>query len=309
MRIRISGILTPLCLSALFALNVMAQGGWRQWDIYLRDGSKIEANPLGLTDDGRLSHSLKSDASPGEGLERATIDYIAARGRNLPPPPEGDLQQDLVVMLDGRRTYGPISFKSIKFSEGTIVQNGAEIVLRDVAYIKFASPKGDSRKPARRNRQIVYAADERPVDFSVKYEWRAGSMPPPYHFEYTININPAGQGKVLMIPDYPSDRVPRWTETFALTRVELDKLYRVMVDNDLFTKRWQRLDRQPIGGSRQEMMVTAQGKQFVLEDYLVADQEAPAKAMSSAVISTVPKMIWDKLNAQREKYMQEHSRK
>ena len=65
----------------------------------------------------------------------------------------------------------------------------------------------------------------------------------------------------------------------------------------------------PIGGSRQEMMVTAQGKQFVLEDYLVADQEASAKAMFSAVISTVPKMIWDKLNAQREKYMQEHSRK
>lgn len=306
---RIIGILIALCLAALFELNVMAQGGWRQWDIYLRDGSKIEANPLGLTGDGRLSHSLKSDASPGEGIERSKIDYISARLRSLPPPPTGDVEQDLIVMLDGQRFFGHVTLKKIRFSEGIIVQNNVEMDLKDVAYIKFVNPKSGSRKPANRNHQIPSATDKRPDDFSVKYEWRAGSMPPPYHFEYSIEINSAGYVKVTMIPDYPSERVPRWIETFTLTAVELDKLYKVMTDNGLFTERWQRLARQPIGGSRQEMAVTARGKQFVIEDYLVAEQEASAKVMYSAVTSSVPKTIWDKLNAEREKYIEEHGRR
>jgi hypothetical protein len=153
------------------------------------------------------------------------------------------------------------------------------------------------------------STDKRPRDFGVSYRWQAGSMPPPYHFEYTITIEARGHGEVVMIPDYPAETVPRWTESFTLSGKELDKLYRVMVNNGLFLQKWRRLDRQPVGGSRQALTVTASGKRIVIEDRLVSTQETMAETMYSAVTSSVPKAIWDKLNAQRERYMQEHLRK
>ena len=44
--------------------------------------------------------------------------------------------------------------------------------------------------------------DTRPADFNVIYEWQEGSLPPPYHYEYTITIKADGQGQIVMIPDY-----------------------------------------------------------------------------------------------------------
>ena len=162
---RISLVLLTLCLAGAYQLQASAQGGWRQWDIYLHDGSRIEANPLGLTDDGRLTRSLRSDASPGEGIERSKIRYLAARWRNLPPVPAGVHGQDLVVLLDGRRSSGPVTFRSIRFSEGTIVQQGVEIDLKNVAYIIFANPGGGGRPPEGGSRRS--AAGVRPAGRST----------------------------------------------------------------------------------------------------------------------------------------------
>src|SRR5687768_17207155 len=43
-----------------------------------------------------------------------------------------------------------------------------------------------------------------PADLRVEYDWRAGTMPPPHHYEYTVSIGPGTQGKVVFWPDYPS---------------------------------------------------------------------------------------------------------
>ena len=133
-------MLIILCLFGLFELKAAAQGGWRQGDIYLRDGGKLEANPLSASD-GRVSLSLKSDATPGEGIELSKIDYIAARVSGLPPAPTGNFKQDLVVLTDGSRLVGPITSLSAEFSEGSVVQNKKRISLKDIAYIKFTEPK------------------------------------------------------------------------------------------------------------------------------------------------------------------------
>jgi hypothetical protein len=44
----------------------------------------------------------------------------------------------------------------------------------------------------------------------------------------------------------------------------------------------------------------------VLPAYVLIEQEAAAEEIYAAVMALVPKPIWDKLNAQREQYMQEH---
>jgi len=40
--------------------------------------------------------------------------------------PTGKFKQDLIAFLDGKRSSGKVTFKSVKFSEGTVVQNDRE---------------------------------------------------------------------------------------------------------------------------------------------------------------------------------------
>ena len=148
------------------------------------------------------------------------------------------------------------------------------------------------------------AQNERPDDFAVEYEWRAGSMPPPYHYRYAVFINPSGQGEIVLTPDYPSATVPKWTELFKVEEEGLNDLYRMMVENGLYSGKWRQMDMAPVGGSNQTLVVTSQGKQIRVADYLVSEQQAAAKAMYEAVRAMVPKDIWERLQARRQQYMQ-----
>ena len=121
----------------VFHSSAYSQGGWRSWNVYLHDGTQLEANPLGMNEAGRFTRGMGSQP----GIERSKISYLAISRRELPPLPEGEFAQDLVVLLDGTRTLGAVKFRDLKFSEGTVLQNGKEITTGNIAYIKFAKPK------------------------------------------------------------------------------------------------------------------------------------------------------------------------
>ena len=122
----------------VMCVPVSAQGGWRQWKVYLLDGTSVTASPLQLRADGRFTRSMDPNEA---GFDRSQIDYLAVNTPQPPPPPTGKVKKDVIVMLDGTRTTGTVTFKSLKFSEGIIVQNGKEMSLENVAYIKFAQTK------------------------------------------------------------------------------------------------------------------------------------------------------------------------
>ena len=131
-------VIFSLAMIAIASGRTSAQGGWRQWEIYLVDGTSVEASPLQMRKDGRFTRSM----DPKEiGFDRAKISYLAASTKQLPPAPSGKYKQDLVVTLDGKQSLGRVTVKSLKFSEGIIVQNGKELRLENVAYVKFAHPK------------------------------------------------------------------------------------------------------------------------------------------------------------------------
>jgi hypothetical protein len=54
----ISLSLMSAALCAGVAEASLAQGGWRQWEVRLHDGRRLEANPLGAPDDAHLSLSV-----------------------------------------------------------------------------------------------------------------------------------------------------------------------------------------------------------------------------------------------------------
>ena len=132
-----------VCSVMFCSSHASAQGGWRQWEIYLVDGSSVQASPLQLRADGKFTRSMDPKEA---GYDRSAIAYLAANTKELPPAPTGKYKEDLIVFVDGKQSFGKVTFKSLKFSEGTIVQNGKEMTLESVAYIKFAHSKNKSQK-------------------------------------------------------------------------------------------------------------------------------------------------------------------
>jgi hypothetical protein len=123
--------------------SVLAQGGWRGWDIHMADGTVLEANPLGMNEAGRFTRGM-DPKQPG--IERSKISYLSIGRRELPPLPEGDFKDDMVVLEDGTKTFGAVTFRDLQFSEGRVIQNGKEILTEKIIYIKFAQPKKKKTK-------------------------------------------------------------------------------------------------------------------------------------------------------------------
>ena len=118
-----------------------AQGGWRQWEIRLRDGRRLEANPLGAPDDGHLSFSVAAYEGRERRIARSLVHVIAALPLpdSLPAAPVVALCEDAIVRRDGTTTVGRITLARVRWSEGVVAQRGDSVDLRDVAYLVFAA--------------------------------------------------------------------------------------------------------------------------------------------------------------------------
>jgi hypothetical protein len=152
----------------------------------------------------------------------------------------------------------------------------------------------------------IPTVDERPADFSLVYEWREGSLPPPYHYETTISVAPDGAGTITLVPDYPGPDVPVWTEAFSLDTAALDSLYVRLAAEGAFSTRWRAQDDPPVGGSYHWLTLTTGGQQIEIPPFPIDSQADAADRIEAAVTSLVPADVWDSLHARREQYVAEH---
>jgi len=154
-------LFAAVALCAALPLPVAAQGGWRAWDLYLRDGTRVEANPFGAPDDAHLAISVGGMEGHDKTIARRRIALIAAPttvgprrepipGETLPPRPTGRVCEDVIVRRDGRKTTGHVSLTRVRYSAGVVTQRGVEVALDSIAYIKFADLKATQCKPSRR---------------------------------------------------------------------------------------------------------------------------------------------------------------
>jgi len=142
---RIANLISPSLLTAALCAGLAsaspAQGGWRQWEVRLRDGRRLEANPLGAPDDAHLSLSVGAYDGRAGRIARSSVDLVAA----LPVPDSLSAApvascEDAIVRRDGTTTLGRITLTRVRWSEGVVVQHADTVDLRDVAYLVFASP-------------------------------------------------------------------------------------------------------------------------------------------------------------------------
>lgn len=134
-------LLAAILLCTALPLPLAAQGGWRSWEVRLRDGRQLEANPLGAPDDSHLSLSVGAYERHEHHIARALVHVVAAQpvpGDSLPALRVAASCEDAIVRRDGTTTTGRITLARVRWSEGVVTQRGDTVDLRDVAYLVFA---------------------------------------------------------------------------------------------------------------------------------------------------------------------------
>ena len=144
----------------------------------------------------------------------------------------------------------------------------------------------------------------RPKDFSIQYWWMEGSVPPPYHYEYSIYLGPGSKGKIVFYPDYPMEKPPVWTETFSVDDRTLDELYALIVEKQLFTIKWTEIEDPAVGGSLEWLEVVAHEDQIMVPSAI--NESQVVNDVYSMIKSLVPRRIWSKLMHQRDQYQWEY---
>jgi hypothetical protein len=143
-----------------------------------------------------------------------------------------------------------------------------------------------------------------PPDFEFIYEWHAGTMPPPHHFEYTIRVIADGRGAINYFPDYDNTSV--WTESLAVSKEALEKVCQLMVKTGVTTKAWPEAKRHPIGGSTQWLNVVANRKTIMIPAF--PRDPGNIQKVYDAIKALVPQPVWDKFSGLREEYIRNYKR-
>jgi hypothetical protein len=143
-----------------------------------------------------------------------------------------------------------------------------------------------------------------PPEFSIRYDWIAASVPPPYHYEYRIDAGADG-GRISFVPDYSMHDPPTWEVSF---KVDLHKwlwLYEELVRARCFRPRWSAPRRRRIGGETHLLQISLPGKVFQIPSELTDRDALALQPVFSAVQALVPQAIWDELIARQGAYRQE----
>ena len=144
--------------------------------------------------------------------------------------------------------------------------------------------------------------ERRPADFGFCYDWREGSVPPPYHYEYTICVSPEGEGTIVLRPDYPEDGAPAWEEHFRVSGPVLDRLHEMMLERGVTVGAvWETApDSAHVGGALEWLEVVAGGERHMVpSDLLHPEAMQPVYAF---IRGLVPEAIWARLRARHEAF-------
>ncbi len=143
-----------------------------------------------------------------------------------------------------------------------------------------------------------------PDDFSFKYRWCEGTVPPPHYYEYSIKIGPRLDGVINFYPDYPQHDLPVWVEHFTVSDDTLLALYQLMVERNLLRQNWTEIQDAPVGGSLEWLDITADGVEYKIPSMI--EESSEIEMVSEVIRSHVPIEIWKKLISQREDFIRDY---
>ena len=143
----------------------------------------------------------------------------------------------------------------------------------------------------------------------IRYEWQEGSIPPPYHYEYTIRLGPGLQGEIEFRPDYEFNDPPIWKASFELGAQQLTTLYELMHAQGVFSQEWQPGKGLSVGGSIEWVEGSVGGQAFSIPSELDRADAAAISPVYQAIRALVPEPIWTGLMARRKEYERQYLEK
>jgi len=141
-------------------------------------------------------------------------------------------------------------------------------------------------------------------DFSVRYTWCEGSVPPPHHYEFRIELGPGHQGLITFWPDYPQFDSPEWEIAFTVSRDDLARLYDLLQSTDAFRLAWSTPENMPVGDSLEWLKINLNQQQFS-----IPSNAEPSEALPSIykfIRSLVPEEVWTDLNERHQEYVENY---
>lgn len=142
---------------------------------------------------------------------------------------------------------------------------------------------------------------ERPDDFALTFEHVDGSVPPPGHQEWIVEVAADGSGTLEYLPDYPGEGVPTYRAEFEADPTELDALFAELAAEGLLEEEIGGSDDPPVGGDTETATITAEGESFDVPAFDGSDEAALA-GVSEAVRGLVPDEIWSGFERRRDAY-------
>ncbi len=140
----------------------------------------------------------------------------------------------------------------------------------------------------------------------LEYHYRAGSMPPPAHYEYTIRVAANGEGEVVFYPDYPQHNPPVWSEPFPVSQKPLSQVNALITKKKILTRKWRAPAHPAIGGSLESLTIETPDKTAAVPSRLNARDAADMRELYDAVRALVPQPIWDSLWARRQAFEEDY---
>ena len=131
-----------------------------------------------------------------------------------------------------------------------------------------------------------------PKNFSVVYESRNGTVPPPHHYETAIPLEPGKPGVYEFRPGYPGMEagIRVWKSAFPVSDAQRLILYEKLVKLGI-ERVWKADPHPPVGGgSRNLTVVTAKGK-FVVPAFPLGSDRARSEKLLGAVEALVPRKL------------------
>ncbi len=151
---------------------------------------------------------------------------------------------------------------------------------------------------------------ECPEDLTVTFYWNTPPLSPEYNYYYGITIGPGLQGLFEYQPGYPDTSWEPlspdvWEIGFKVTQDQADHLYQLLIENDLFKRKWETTDEVAVGGSSSSIKIIANGKKY---DKIPGDSEIKPEdrkkvdTVSDYLREMVPTNIWEEMEERQSQF-------
>ncbi len=145
--------------------------------------------------------------------------------------------------------------------------------------------------------------ESRPDDFAFTVVHSDGSVAPPYHAEWSVEVDAEGNGLATYTPDYSGEDVPTYKAKFEVSDEDMDRIYAEMRDAGLLEE-IEPADDPPIGGSTETARIYADGETFDVPAFDSSGGETLG-SVADSVRGLVPGEDWKSFERKRAAYVQQ----